>query len=529
MSFNIQLPSFSQARQIDKNFPNPTVTFSVEKVYNKGMYLYDKYNVQAEGQIFIESNSEDTFGDNGAYIRVLNAYNNILRDGQCMVSNISIGGNKGYGIIPYIVNCECYDFGQGPLGLTDLKSEINASYSITENSLQVTRTIEAKGFANTFDNIEQVMSIAKSAVNKIADKGFTSTYLGVGISSNGLQLISKKSIEDPANASYSIVEQYIGIKDGNSFKKPVVKVSVSKQTNLETNSTINVSAQIIYREVINGSAQNTIKSLREAKQLMEQYYRADAGFKAVDFSWKDDPFNATIDLQVVYSNDGRLSDDGGLQEQSLSFSVDFTSATSELSYTSSLRPLYANLMQADPKDETESVINEIKLDTKNFKLFSKSEVNKERKDYLTREKVLTKKWNKAQNMIGGDFGKGPDAYNLNLNVSIDLGTIQTSYTPILEGKGGYYVEDLDFCTRNKVNSKISASVPKGKSPPISALTDKLKTVVRDLGEEDKIVLKDYADTEVYYGAKNKDIGQINIEYEISTKPDQEISKIRPTS
>lgn len=529
MAFNYNIPEFSN--NLDKDFSSPNITFSAEKVYNKGIYLYDKYIIQVEGQYFVDTlDSETAVGDAEAYRKILDQYTNKLKEDKCIISNISIGANKGYGIIPYILNCECCDFNGGSEGFIDLKSEINTSYSPLDNSLQITRTIEGKGFASQFDNIEGVFSKIKATVTSLASKSFSTKPLqgaNLSISSNSLSLISKKTVEDPLNASYSIVEQYSAIKDGNQFSKPIVKVSVSKQTNLETNSTITLSAQIIYREIKGSSIINTIDSLSKAKQFMEKYYQLESGYKAIDFSYKDDPFNATADVQIVYSNDDRLDENGMLQEQSLSISVDFTSASSELSYTSSLKPLYSNQNTQSPEDNTTAIMSELSIEQKDFRLVSTSYSNKQDKDYLNKEKVLTKKWNKALNMIGGNFSTGPDAYNVNINVSADLGVAQAAYTPLLEGAGAYYIENLDFATRNKINSKISALIPPEKSPPTSKLKEKL---LKDgtLEVNDIIVLKDNIDTQIYYGADKQGIGEIVIEFETSSKAIDDIASIIPS-
>lgn len=527
-----QLPTLNKASTISDGF-KPTITYSVEKVFSKGFYLYDKYSVQGEGLLVIEvpAGQDDFQGSTDAYKKVLDQFKDTLKDSTCIITNVSVGSNKGYGLIPYVINCECYDFTGGSEGFIDLKSEINTSYSPQDNSLQVSRTIEGKGIASQYDNIDSVFSIIKATVDGLSNQSFSVSTIkgGPTINSQQIALVSRKTIEDPVNASYSVVEQYSAIKDGEKFTKPVVKVSVSKQMNLETNSTITVSVQGIYREIKNKNIDNSIKDIKEMKKIMDKYYTPESEFKPIDFSYKDDPFTSTADIQITYSNDQRIDQDGFLQEQSISFSVDYTSASSELSYSSSVRPYLNNKGGKDPKDNSSEAVTKLNIEKKDFKLNSISNTNKKDKDYLSKNKIFTKKWNKAFNMIGGDFTKGPDAYNVNMTVSVDFGTAQASYTPILEGRGAYYVEDLDFATRDKINGKISASIPKDASPPTSKLVEKLKQTVKSLGTAgDFIVLKDNIDTQVYYGSEKKDVSEISIEYEVSAKESDKISKIRPS-
>jgi hypothetical protein len=82
--------------------------------------------------------------------------------------------------------------------------------------------------------------------------------------------------------------------------------------------------------------------------------------------------------------------------------------------------------------------------------------------------------------------------NKNVNINVDFGLPQASITPILSGQGGYYIEDLDFETRTRVQASVQLEGVQSAVPDVAIFTRILKGLLGDLNASDNIMLKDSA-------------------------------------
>jgi hypothetical protein len=453
---------------------SPFKTISVEPIYNGTKYFCDKVTLQYEGQHI-----------GGLSIETL--YKEMVGLGAgCIVSSISVPSNKGYGIVPYSATFECFKFKTIAQNVFDIKNECSMSLQ-EDGSIQVSRNIEAKSLSLDGSSIgvpSSIVNILKSSVPVL-----TTPAENISLNYQNLALINEKQSEDKINGIYSINQQYIGQLDKSTntmFSKPIRKTNWSIQSGIDGVATISVSAQLMTGD-LKISSPITIESI-------SNYFPANfipaAPFQCINFNYKTSQLNRSLDLQAVYSNDERIdTSDGGIHDHSVSVSTDFLSKTCQIQCQHTSKPFISNsIKKLNITDETNALLSLVKAPTD--KLYLESQMDSASYSSTLNDSMIVKKYISSAR-ITGTAGK-LEFINKNVNINVDFGLPQASITPVLSGKGAYYIEDLDFETRTRVQASVQLEGIDSKTPDVGIFTKILKGLLSDLSASDNIMLKDSA-------------------------------------
>lgn len=452
----------------------PLKTTSIEPIYNGTKYFCDKVTLQFEGQHI-----------GGLNIETL--YEKMVGLGAgCVVSSISVPSNKGYGIVPYSATFECFKFKGTSQNVFDIKNECSVSVQ-EDGSIQVSRNIEAKSISLDGSSISMPSSIVNTLKSSVPV--LTTPVDGFSITYGNLVLINEKQSEDAINGIYSINQQYIGQfdKSANSmFPRPIRKTNWSIQSGIDGVATISVSAQLMTGD-IRISSPITIQNI-------SNYFPANfipaAPFQCINFNYKTSQLNRSIDLQATYSNDGRIdTSDGGITDHSISISTDFLSKSCQIQCQNTSKPFIStSTKKLNITDQTNALLSLVKAPTAKFYL--ESEMDSASYSSTLNDAMIVKKYISSAR-ISGTAGK-LEFVNKNVNINVDFGLPQASITPILSGKGGYYIEDLDFDTRTRVQASVQLEGVDSKPPTVTIFKTILKNLLQDLSPSDNIMLKDSA-------------------------------------
>ena len=453
---------------------SPFKTISVEPIYNGNKYFCDKITLQYEGQhiggLSIETLYKEMVG----------------LGGSCVVSSISLPSNKGYGIVPYSATFECFKFKTTARNTFDIKNECSISLQ-EDGSIQVSRNIEGKSISLDGSSVtvpSQIVNTLKSSIPVL-----TTPVQNVSLNYQNLVLTNEKESEDKINGIYSINQQYIGQFDKSTnamFTKPIRKTNWSIQSGIDGVATIAVSAQLMTGD-LKISAPITIQNL---STFFPAGFIPAAPFQCINFNYKTSQLNRSIDLQATYSNDGRIdTTDGGITDHSISISTDFLSKSCQIQCQHTSKPFIGtSTKKLNITDQTNVLLSLVKAPTAKFYL--ESEMDSASYSSTLNDAMIVKKYISSPR-ITGTAGK-LEFINKNVNINVDFGLPQASITPILSGKGSYYIEDLDFDTRTRVQASVQLEGVDSKPPDVNIFKTILKGLLQELNPSDNIMLKDSA-------------------------------------
>lgn len=462
------------------NQPEPYVTKNIEPIYDNAKHIATKSTYRYIGEYLPlglgEGIKKDVNQSDAIKFDILSFFNSFTtlfssNDGEkCILSEVSVNQNKGFGIIPYEVSCDCYKFLSGE-GIISIANTLDFNEN-EDRTININHNVSVKYLNLNSDNSQAAKNFAKSLTGNINDWKFADYS-----SFQDPIVLSSKESSNPANGTYDISNQYIISKEGNTLSSPVIRSSAVIQSGFE-NSTISLKGNIF--------TGNKTFNLDDFASYIKNY-TIPSDFKLIGGSVNDNNFEKTFDFDLIYSNDKRISEQANLRDQSISINIDFITTSKQINYESKVQNLIAidksSLEQDLIKDfsQAKSAASIFKIDNA-FAIGSATGITTGQMDYSEKLENSLR--------ITGENGQ-LKYYDLSISIDATPALYQASYAPILSGKGGYYVQNLDFKNRGKASLSIQGKATKDSIDKINAQElFKMLDQYKNQFQKDAVVLKD---------------------------------------
>lgn len=460
---NISLPySFLEGSSLDDKKISAFATKRIEPIFNGSNHYANRviFNIQGE-YLPLGLNQPIPTSPSVNIETFMKSFTNLL-EGNCTLTNVVIQESNWLGRVPYEVDCECYAFVDENKNKT-----INASneISVTENldgTITINRNINVSAISITNSN-----PITDAKIFAQLLSGQTTNWRLSSSTSNKSQnfsipiLNSSSETADIFNGTYSIQQNFTAnllTKDFN--KKGIVKQSLEIQSSIDGLSTINKKTTVI------GGIDTT------QAQLTSLANGNDAGvpgdYIALSKNSSYDDISKTLEVSTTFSNDKTITPNGNKVTNTLNFNFDFLNKNYTANFNSEVRP--ATIISSSP-----SIKSDLSKDIKTqLNIFSPIqsvdfilESSSEGEGKETRFASYNETYVFSPSIFGGQ--QGVDLYDVSLNVDYQPGYPLNTFTPILSGRGKYFLEDLDLVTNSTVNISINGKYV--DSPPAKTLLD----------------------------------------------------------
>ena len=451
--------------------PDPYVTKTLEPIYDGPDHIATKstYRYLGEYLPFGKGNGVD-LPINGVdqtdfqLISFLNGFSKVFETDngdKCILSEVNVENNKAYGIIPYNVVCDCYNFLSGN-GVIGISNQLNFAEN-EDRTISVNHNISVKYLNINQDNINGAKTLARSLSGNISDWKFLDYNFG---SINPI-LISSRETADISAGNYSLEQSFsIGKDKDNELQTAVIRANMTIQSGLE-NSTINLKGNIFTGKVS--------FALSDFKDYLD--FSVPTDFKAIGGTISDDTFNKNLNFDLQFSNDKRISQNGNLKNQNISVDVEYITESYKVNFQSQAE----NIVTID----NTTLQGDLIVDSASAKSLMSSffDINSayqlETITGFSTGKMTYSESSERSLRITGENGK-VKFYDLAIKIDAKPGLYQASFAPILSGKGGYYVEDLDFRTRGNASLSVEGkctvdSIGSVETQSLSKLLDKYKS------------------------------------------------------
>ena len=440
------------------NQPEPYVTKSVEPIYDGPKHIATKSKYRYLGEYLplgkgggLNTNINQSDSQKFNILNFFNSFSTLFSSNdqeQCVLSEISVDQNKGFGIIPYDVSCDCYKFLSGE-GIISASNTLDFNEN-EDRTININHNISVKYLNINANNYSNAKTFAQGLTGNINSWKFAD-YNNFG----SPIVLSSREASNLSNGTYEISNQYLVSKTNNGITTPVIRTSATIESGFE-NSRINLRGN-----VFTGNQSFNIASLA----TYIESYSAPGEFKLIGGNANNNDFDKTFDFNLIYSDDKRITTNANLLNQSISVNIDFITTSKQISYQSSAENITAidhGTLSSDLITNSTAAKNAVALfqigsafSIENFTGFSTGVLNySERLENSLR--------------ITGDNGK-LKYYDLSININVTPALYQASYAPLLSGKGSYYIEDLDYKNRGRANLSIDGKATVDSINTINAL------------------------------------------------------------
>lgn len=462
------------------NQPEPYVTKNIEPIYDNSKHIATKSTYRYIGEYLplgLENGLKADLNKSDSIkfdiLSFFNSFSNLFSSDngeKCILSEISVDQNKGFGIIPYTVTCDCYKFLSGE-GIVSVSNALDFSEN-EDKTISINHNVSIKYLNINSDNFEIAKSFARNLTGNVNDWKFAN-YSDF---QDPIVLSSRESA-NPSNGTYDISNQYLISKDGNELKSPVIRSSAVIQSGFE-NSTISLKGNIF-----TGNKNFDIDDLA----TYINGYNAPNDFKLIGGTINNNDFEKTFDFDLLYSNDKRISENGNLRNQSIAINIDFITSSKQITYESMVQ----NLVAIDKNSLENDLIKDFTQAKGAASLF---EINNafaigNITGYSTGEITYAEKLENSLRITGENGIL--KYYDLSISIDATPALYQASYVPILSGKGSYYVENLDFKNRGRASLSVQGKATKESIDKVNAQElFKLVETYKNQFTKDAVVLND---------------------------------------
>ena len=453
------------------NQPEPYITKSLEPIYDGPDHIATKstYRYLGEYLPFGKENGKnlpinEVDQSNFQLIDFLNGFSSIFETDngdKCILSDVNVENNKAYGIIPYNVTCDCYNFLSGN-GVIGISNQLNFNEN-EDRTINVDHSISIKYLNIGQDNITTVKSLARSLTGNVSDWKFLDYSFG----SISPILTSSRETADISAGNYSIQQSFLIGKDkNNALETPVIKTNITIQSGLD-NATLNLRCN-----VFTGKASF---NLDDFKNYLD--FSVPTAFKAIGGTISDDTFSKNLNFDLQFSNDKRISQNGNLKNQNISVDVEYITESYRVNFQSQAENI-VTINNSSLEDDLIKDSTEAKALISSFFDINSAYKLETITGYAT-GKMSYSESSERSLRITGENGR-VKFYDLSISINAKPGLYQASFAPILSGKGGYYVQDLDFRTRGVANLSVQGkctvdSISSVDTRSLSQLLDKYKS------------------------------------------------------
>jgi len=228
-------------------------------------------------------------------------------------------------------------------------------------------------------------------------------------------------------------------------KKGIVKNSIEIQSGIDGLATINKRSTVV------GGLNTTEDDLKNIAKTNSFVIPSDFSIFSNTSSYDD--ISRTLEINTIFSNDKTITTNGNKVTNSLSFNYDFFNSTYSANFNSEVRP--ATVVKSTPNVKTDLSKN-ISSQLKTYDPLGNTlilESSAEGSGIATQLANYTESYILSPSIIGG--AGGIQFYDLSLNVDYQPGYPQNTFSPILSGKGQYYLENLDVVNNSVLNISMN--------------------------------------------------------------------------
>jgi len=444
---NISLPyGFLEGSSLTDKKITAFATKRIEPVFNGPIQYANKVVFTIEGEYLPQGVEQNIPNQAVIGIKTFLDSFSTLNNGNCTLSNISLNEANWVGHVPYTVECECYSFMDDNLNKTiDAKNEI----SVTENldgTITINRNINVSAISiNNSSAVNDAKSFAQLLSGQTTNWKLNYSTSNKGGNFNSIVLNNTSETADITNGSYSIQQNFTANllqKDLN--KKAIIKHSAQIQSGIDGLATINVIS------VANGGINTTESDLKAL--IKTNSFAVPPSFKAISNTASYDDVQKVMEVNTTYSNDLTITSNGNKVNNTLSFNFDFLSQTTNAVFNSESRP--ATIVKPNNSTKIDLSTN-ISQQIKTYNPLGEElvlEVVSEGTGVQTQVATYSESYIKSPSIVGG--AQGIQFYDLSLNVDYQAGFPQNSFSPLLSGKGQYYLENLDYSNNSTINISV---------------------------------------------------------------------------
>jgi hypothetical protein len=453
------------------NQPVPYVTKTLEPIYDGPDHIATKSTYRYLGEYLpfgrgngLNLSINEVDQTDFQLITFLNGFTSIFETDngdKCILSDVNVENNKAYGIIPYNVTCDCYNFLSGN-GVIGISNQLNFNEN-EDRTINVDHSISIKYLNIDQNNITTAKTLARSLTGNVSDWKFLDYNFGA-ISPI---LTSSRETADISAGNYSIQQSFlIGKNKDNGLETPVIKTNITIQSGLD-NATLNLRGN-----VFTGKANFELSDFKDYLDVI-----VPTDFKAIGGTISDDTFSKNLNFDLQFSNDKRISQNGNLKNQNISVDVEYITESYRVNFQSQAE----NVVTID----NTTLDGDLIKDPAGAKTLMNPffDINSAYKlegitGYATGKMTYSESSERSLR-ITGENGK-VKFYDLSISINAKPGLYQASFAPVLSGKGGYYVQDLDFRTRGTANLSVQGkctvdSIGSVDTRSLSQLLDRYKS------------------------------------------------------
>jgi hypothetical protein len=370
-----------------------------------------------------------------------------LTNGNCTLTNINLQESNWIGHVPYSVDCECYAFVDDNLNKTiSANNEINVTENI-DGTITISRNINVSAVSIAGSNaVQDARTFAQLLSGQTTNWRLNFSSSNKSQNFSNVVLNSSSETADIFNGSYAIQQNFTtNLLNKDLSKKGVVKNSIEIQSGIDGLASINKKSTII------GGLNTTENELKTI--ALTNSFNVPSDFSVLSNTSSYDDIGKTLEVNTIYSNDKTINSNGNKVTNSLSFNYDFFNETYNANFNSEVRPAKIIKTTTDVKND---LVKNISSQLKNYDPINATfilESSAEGTGIITQLANYTETYISSPNVIGGL--KGIQFYDLALNVDYQPGYPQNTFTPILSGKGKYYLENLDVVNNSIINITIN--------------------------------------------------------------------------
>ena len=454
---NISLPyTFLEGSSLNDKKITTFATKRIEPIFNGTKHYANRVIFNIEGE-YLPQGIEGNIPNKLSPINIktfLDSFTS-LTNGNCTLTNVNLQESNWVGHVPYSVDCECYAFVDDNLNKTiSASNEINVVENI-DGTITISRNINVSAVSIAgSDAVQDAKTFAQLLSGETTNWRLNFSSSNKSQNFSNIVLNNSSETADIFNGSYAIQQNFTAnLSNRDLSKKGIIKNSIEIQSGIDGLATINQKSTVI------GGLNTTSGDLSSIAKTNN--FSIPNNFSVLSNTSSYDDISRILEINTTYSNDKTITSNGNKVTNSLSFNYDFINETYSANFNSEVKP--ATIIKPTNSTKTDLSKN-ISTQLKNYDPINNSfilESSAEGTGIVTQLANYTETYISSPNVIGGS--NGIQFYDLALNVDYQPGYPQNTFTPILSGKGQYYLENLDFINNSVINITINGKYV--DSPP----------------------------------------------------------------
>ena len=454
---NISLPyGFLEGSSLNNQKITAFATKRIEPIFNGTKHYANRVIFNIEGE-YLPQGINGNIPNALSLINIkgfLDSFTN-LTNGNCTLTNVNLQESNWVGHAPYSVDCECYAFVDDNLNKTiSASNEINVVENI-DGTISISRNINVSAVSvSNSDAVQNAKTFAQLLSGQTTNWRLNFSSSNKSQNFSNVVLNNSSETADIFNGSYAIQQNFTAnLLSKDLSKKGIVKNSIEIQSGIDGLASINKKCTVI------GGLNTTSGDLSSIAKTND--FSIPGNFSILSNTSSYDDISRILEINTTYSNDKTITSNGNKVSNTLSFNYDFFNETYSANFNSEVKP--ATVIKPTNSTNTDLSKN-ISTHLKNYDPINISFIldsSTEGSGIVTQLSNYSETYISSPNIIGGS--NGIQFYDLTLNVDYQPGYPQNTFTPILSGKGKYYLENLDVINNSTINTTINGKYV--DSPP----------------------------------------------------------------